>query len=76
MGTNKIKIWKPNVFQKLIYALGIVKDPRFNGRKLDYANHELDLLGDESKAYSDAVSNAIKKIESEITEYTNGVQHK
>lgn len=77
MGTNKIKAWKPNLFQKLIYALGIAKDPRFNGSKLDYAAYdESSLLGDESKIWSHAVLNAIKKIESEIKEHTNGIQHK
>ena len=28
----KIKIWKPNVFQKIIYWFGIAKDPRYNGK--------------------------------------------
>ena len=35
-GANEIKCWKPNLFQRLAYWIGITKDPRYNGKKLDY----------------------------------------
>lgn len=31
----KIKFWKPNIFQKLMYRIGLMKDPRYNGKKLN-----------------------------------------
>ena len=31
-----IKFWKPNIFQKIIYRLGVQKDPRYNGSKVDW----------------------------------------
>lgn len=31
----KIKYWKPNLLQKLMYRIGLMKDPRYNGKKLD-----------------------------------------
>jgi len=32
---RKINLWRPNLFQKLLYKLRIKKDPRYNGNILD-----------------------------------------
>lgn len=32
-----IKLWKPDIFQKIMYRLGIQKDPRYNGSKVDWS---------------------------------------
>ena len=29
-----IKCWKPNLFQMIMYKLNILKDPRYNGKRL------------------------------------------
>lgn len=29
------KIWKPNIVQKLLIKLRIIKDPRYNGKKIN-----------------------------------------
>lgn len=31
----KIKYCKPNLFQKLMYRIGLMKDPIYNGKKID-----------------------------------------
>ncbi len=35
-----VKIWKPNLIQKLLIKLRIIKDPRYNGKKIN--NYLLD----------------------------------
>lgn len=42
--TKPIKIWKPNLIQRLLIELKIIKDKRYNGKKtnhylLDEAGH-------------------------------------
>ena len=36
----KIKFWKPNLFQKLMYRIGLMKDPRYNGKKMDWVKYD------------------------------------
>jgi hypothetical protein len=38
--TKKIKFWKPNLFQKLMYRIGLMKDPRYNGKKTNRYIHD------------------------------------
>lgn len=33
-----IKFWKPNLFQRFAYWLGIVKDPRYDGKDVNHIN--------------------------------------
>lgn len=33
---KKTKIWKPNLIQLILIKLKIIKDPRFNGKKLNH----------------------------------------
>ena len=35
-GKFNIQIWKPNFIQRFLYWIGIAKDPRYNGKKLDW----------------------------------------
>ena len=37
---GKWKIWKPSLFQRFMYWLGLMKDPRYNGKKM--SNYHLD----------------------------------
>ena len=30
---KRIKYWKPNIIQRMLIKLGIIKDPRYNGKK-------------------------------------------
>lgn len=36
----KIKYCKPNLVQRFLYWTGILKDPRYNGKKLDRCLHD------------------------------------
>lgn len=42
---SKIKFWKPNLLQRLLYKLRIQKDPRYNGKKNQF------LLDDEAGCF-------------------------
>jgi len=35
-GKFHIQVWKPNCIQRFLYWIGLVKDPRYNGKKLDW----------------------------------------
>tara|TARA_R110002020_G_scaffold254511_2_gene468217 strand:- start:738 stop:950 length:213 start_codon:yes stop_codon:yes gene_type:complete len=35
-GRFNIHFWKPNIIQRFLYWIGILKDPRYNGKKLDW----------------------------------------
>ena len=39
-GYFNIHFWKPNWFQRLMYWLGLWKDPRYNGKKLNLTNED------------------------------------
>lgn len=39
-GKFSIRIWKPNLIQKFMYWTGILKDPRYNGKKLDWTKND------------------------------------
>ncbi len=39
-GAKQIKIWKPNLIQKFMYWTRIMKDPRYNGKKINYYLHD------------------------------------
>lgn len=36
----RIKYWKPNLLQKLMYRIGLMKDPRYNGKKMDWVKYD------------------------------------
>ena len=35
LGRWDINYWKPNIFQRFMYWIGLMKDPRYNGKKLN-----------------------------------------
>ncbi len=35
-GRLNIQIWEPNLIQRFLYWLGVTKDPRYNGKKIDW----------------------------------------
>lgn len=35
-GRLNVRFWKPNLFQRVAYYLGIMKDPRYNGKKFNF----------------------------------------
>ena len=46
-GAKRIKFWKPNLIQKFMYWIGAAKDPRYNGKKIDF--YHLDEVGQMDK---------------------------
>lgn len=45
-GRFTISIWKPNVLQRFFYWVGLLKDPRFNGKyKNRFFNDEVGQFG-------------------------------
>jgi hypothetical protein len=35
-GAKLIRVWKPNLFQRFAYCIGMMQDPRYNGKKMSY----------------------------------------
>lgn len=35
VGKWQVRYWKPNLFQRFMYWVGLMKDPRYNGKKMD-----------------------------------------
>lgn len=58
---KKIKPYKPNLILRIIYKLGIVKDPRFNGKKLSWIHFDELLLWQTPKKQKSKLSIFIKK---------------
>lgn len=37
---GEIKIWEPSLLQRLMYWIGLMKDPRYSGDKVDWRKHD------------------------------------
>lgn len=49
-----VKIWKPNLIQKLLIKLRIIKDPRYNGEKKNmYLSDEAGMWQDPNRNLND-----------------------
>ena len=51
---KSVKIWKPNLFQRILIKLKIIKDKRYDARKVDrYLLDEVGHWQDPSREYKD-----------------------
>lgn len=51
---KSVKIWKPNLIQKLLIKLKIIKDPRYDSKKINmYLSDEAGMWQDPNRNYKD-----------------------